>query len=261
MLEILNSPKYLVAMRIADKLTAEDIDRAYKATDEALKGNERVSFFAEVEPSMQFTLEGLIKDLGELPGQFRKMSRYHRAALVTDKSWLGALARVEGLVFASIDVRVFGPAERDKALAWASEVPAPVPVPVEPKPSIHFLQATSEDVFAYEINGRIRELDIKNAVKELEPYMKREGKFNVLARMKDFHGFDLLSVFDDDLIRVKLKAPSKIGKYAVVGAKSWMRNLLELADPLVSTEIRTFDASEESAAWEWVGAQQALLPE
>ena len=261
MLEILESPKHLVAMRLADKLTAEDIERAYRATDERLKENERLSFFVEVDPSMELTFEGLIKDLGELPGQFRKISRYYRAALVTDKSWLGALARVEGLVFASIDVKVFSHTERDKAFAWASVGPEPVPVPTQPEPSIHFLHTTSEEVFAYEINGRLRERDIKSAVKEIEPFMKREGKFNVLARMKDFHGFDLLSVFDDDLIRLKLRAPSKIGRYAVIGAKSWMRNLLELVDPIISTEIRTFEASEEAAAWEWVGAQQALLPE
>src|SRR5688500_4085439 len=106
MLEILDSPKHVVAMRLAENLTAEDIARAYQKTNEALRENERVSFFVEVAPSMQLTLEGLIKDLSELPGQLRKISRYYRAALVTDKSWLGAMARVEGLVFSSIDVRV-----------------------------------------------------------------------------------------------------------------------------------------------------------
>jgi len=98
-------------------------------------------------------------------------------------------------------------------------------------------------------------------VEAVTPFLERSGKFNVLARMKDFNGFDLLSVFDDKLIRVKLKAPSKIDRYAVIGPKPWMRNLLELFNPLVSTEIRTFDASEEDAAWEWVGARQALLAE
>ena len=107
----------------------------------------------------------------------------------------------------------------------------------------------------------MRERDIKSAVKELKPFFERERKFNVLARMKNFNGFDLLSIFDDDLIRLKIKAPSKISKYAVIGPKPWMRNLLELAGSVVNTEIRTFDAMDESAAWEWVGAQQALLPE
>lgn len=261
MLEILDSPKHLVAMRLSGELTANDITEAYKAADEAIKDNDHVSFFAEVDPSMKFTFEGLVKDLVEGIGQWDKLKHYYRAALVTDKGWMAALARVEGLVFSSIDVRVFGPDERDKAFAWASETPEPAAKPVEPEPSIRLIQTTSENVFAYEVDGRLRERDIKNAVNAVKPFIERDGKFNVLARMKNFHGFDLLSVFDDDLIKLKLKAPSKIGKYAVVGPKPWMRNMLELVDPLMSTEIRTFDASEEAAAWEWVGAQQALLTE
>ena len=79
--------------------------------------------------------------------------------------------------------------------------------------------------------------------------------------MKNFNGFDLLALLDDDYIRLKLKASSKVGKYALIGAKSWMRNLVELVDPLIGTEIRTFEATEEDAAWEWIGARQALLPE
>ncbi|HUR96878.1 MAG TPA: STAS/SEC14 domain-containing protein [Pyrinomonadaceae bacterium] len=261
MLEILESPKHLVAFRLSDKLTAEDVAKAYKAAEEAIRSNDRVSFFAEVDPSMQLTFEGLAKDLVEAIGRWNRLKHYHRVALVTDKGWMAALARVEGLVFASIDIRVFNHADRNKAFAWASETPDPIPAAVTAEPSIRFLQTTSANVFAYEVDGRVRERDIKSAVSELKPFFEREGKFNVLARMKDFNGFDLLSIFDDDLIRLKIKAPSKIAKYAVIGPKPWMRNLLELAGSVVSTEIRAFDLSEEAAAWEWIGAQQALLPE
>jgi hypothetical protein len=261
MLEILDSPKHVVAFKLSGGLTAADIEQAYKATNDALKQNDRISFFAEIDPSTQLTFEGLVKDLTEGVRQWGKLDKYGRAAIVTDKGWLSALARVEGIVFSSIDVRVFDPQDRNKAFAWASEKPEPVPAPAAPEPSIHFLQTTSEDVFAYEIDGRLRERDIKAAVQELKPYFEREGKFNVLARMKNFSGFDLLALLDDDYIRLKLKASSKVGKYAVIGAKSWMRNLVELVGPLMRTEIRTFEASEEDAAWEWIGARQALLPE
>ncbi|MEO8573899.1 MAG: STAS/SEC14 domain-containing protein [Pyrinomonadaceae bacterium] len=261
MLEILDSPKYLVALRLSGGMTAEDVTRAYEVTDKALKENDRISIFAEVDPSMELTFEGLLKDLVEGVGQWNKLKNYCRLALVTDKGWMAALARVEGLVFSSVDVRVFSHGDRAKAFAWASETPEPLPAPVAPGASIHFLQTTSENVFAYEINGRLRERDIRSAVDAVKPFLDRDGKFNVFARMKDFSGFDLLSVFDDKLIKVKLKAPSKIDKYAVIGPKPWIRNLLELVNPLVSTEIRTFEASEEDAAWEWVGARQALLPE
>jgi hypothetical protein len=40
-----------------------------------------------------------------------------------------------------------------------------------------------------------------------------------------------------------------------------MRNLAELMGGVIGPEVRVFDAAEERQAWEWVGAQQALLPE
>src|ERR1044071_4782268 len=152
MLEIIDSAKHLVAVKIAGKITAEDIEKAYKACAEAMKDNERVSFFAEVTDSIAFTTDGLLKDLTEGVKQLGNLSKYYRAAVVTDKGWLGALVRVEGLVFSSIDFRVFDPADRDKAFAWASEAPPPQPKPEESAPSIHFLQTTNPNVFAYEVN-------------------------------------------------------------------------------------------------------------
>ena len=63
MIELLESPKHLVAVKISGKITADDIEKAYAAAREALKENERVSFFAEITESLAFTPEGLLKDL------------------------------------------------------------------------------------------------------------------------------------------------------------------------------------------------------
>jgi hypothetical protein len=261
MLEILDSPKHLLAMKLSGSMTAADVTSAYDAVNEALKENERISFFVEIDDSMNLTFEGLAKDLVTGIGQLGKLSKYYRAAVVTNKGWIGALARVEGLVFSSIDVKVFRPEDRDKAFAWASEKPEPLPKPEEPKPAIHFLQTTSENVFAYEVNGRLREKDIKNVVAAMKPFLEREGKFNVFARLKDFHGFDLTALLDDALAKLKYRSISRVDRYAIVGAKPWMRNFLELVSPLFSAQIKVFEPSEEDAAWEWVGAQQALLAE
>jgi hypothetical protein len=261
MLEIIDSAKHLIAVKISGKITAEDIDKAYRAGEQALKDNERVSFFAEVTDEIAFTTEGFLKDLKEGVKQLGNLSKYYRAAVVTDKGWLGALVRVEGLVFSSIDFRVFDPSERDKAFAWASEVPPPLPKPEETAASIHFLQTTNPNVFAYEVNGRVRAKDVKAVVNEFKPYVEKEGKVNVLAKLSDFNGFDVLAMIEDDLVKLKFKSLSKVDKYAVIGPKPWMRNLMELFYPLTSIKLRVFDKDEEAAAWEWVGAQQALLAE
>ncbi|QYO65552.1 STAS/SEC14 domain-containing protein [Leptolyngbya sp. 7M] len=261
MIEILESPDHLVAMKISGSITAEDIDRAYKATEGALKNSDRVSFFAEIGDSLSFTIEGLLKDLWEAVGHIGQMSKYYRAAVVTDKSWIGAAARLEGLVFSNIDVRVFTPNERAKAFGWASATPPALKAPEPPQPSIHLLHTNSSNVIAWEIDGRIREQDIKTAVEHIKPLFEKEGKINALVRIKNYGGFDLLAVLDDDLIKLKFKSASKIEKYAIVGGAPWMRNFLELMNGVVATEIKVFDTYEEERAWEWVGAQQAALPE
>ena len=259
MIEILESPKHLVAVKLSGSLNAADIDRAYKATDDALKSNERVSFYAEIENSMGLTFEGAAKDLSYGLGQFGKLSKYYRAAIVTDKGWVAAMARVEGLVFSSIDVRVFRSAERDKAFTWASEKPETLRTPKTPKPAIHLIQTNNDKVFAYEVDGPIYEKDIKTAVEGLKEAFGKHGKINVLARMKNWAGFDLISVLNDELFKMKYRSLSKVEKYAVVGARPWMRNLLELINPMISPNIRVFDKKDEAEAWGWVGAQQALL--
>ena len=259
MIEILDSPKHLVAMNINGEITAEDVTNAYKATEKALKENERISFVAKVENTTKLTLEGVAKDIYEGVGQICKLKKYYRVAVVTDMSWIASIARAEGLFFSSMDIRVFNLDEYDKAFAWASEKPEPLPA--KPGPSIHLLHTTNEKVFAYEVDGPILDSDVKTVIPAINEKFEDHERINVLVRMKNWAGFELTAVLNDELFKTKYKALSKIDRYAVVGPKPWMRNFLELIDPLFSTNTRVFDADDEEAAWEWVGASQALLPE
>jgi hypothetical protein len=208
---------------------------------------------------MQLTFEGLLKDFVEGLGRLGRLRRFYRAALLTEKGWLAAIARVEGLVLSSIDVRIFTLSEQSKGMNWASEAPPPLPKREDPEPSIRFIQTTNENVFAWEVDGRIREKDVENAVDHIKPFLERDGKINALVRMSNYGGFDLSAVLDEKLFKAKYKALSKFDKYAIVGPKPWMRNLLELLDGIIGINFKVFDAAEENAAWEWVGAQQALL--
>ncbi|MBA2378308.1 MAG: STAS/SEC14 domain-containing protein [Blastocatellia bacterium] len=261
MLELQNSPEHLVAMKITGDITGDDVTKGSKAVEDALKHRERISIFIEIDSSAHYTLEGFVKDIIDGVSKLGSLHHFYRIAMVTDKGWMAAVARIEGLVFSSIDVKVFEPGERDQAFSWASERPEPLPQPPSPLPAIHFIQTTNDKVFAYAVNGRIVEQDIENAVKEINLAFERHDKINVLVRMKDFGGFDLMAVLNGDLFKVKYKALSKVDRYAVVGPRPWMRNFLELIAPAFNVEIRIFETTDEEAAWKFVGASQALLPE
>ena len=259
MLEILTSPKHLVAFKLSGELTADDVEKSTNALIDALKDQERISVFAEIDGSIALTLEGLLKDLVNSVSNFGMRKKIFRLAVVSGSEFYSFLLRVEGLVFSSIEMRVFSPDDRDQAFAWAGKEPEPLPKPEPSKRAVHFLQTTSESVFAYEVDGRVTEKDVSEAVRELKSLFERNEKVNVLARMKNFGGFDLSALLNDDLYRVKLQSLSKVERYAVVGAPTWMRNFLELIDPAFKVKIRVFDVENENDAWEWVGASQSLL--
>jgi hypothetical protein len=261
MLEILDGPKYLVAFKLSGELTADDVEKSTKALTDALKDKERINIFTEVDGAITFTLEGLWKDLVNSVSNFGLRKKIFRLAVVSGSEIYAFLLRIEGLVFSSIEMRVFSPEQREEAFAWASKEPEPLPRPEPPRRAIHFLQTTNPNVFAYEVNGRVIEKDIEETVRELKSFFERTEKANILLRMKNFSGFDLSAFLNDDLYRVKFQALSKVERYAVIGAPTWMRNFLEIIDPAFKLKIRVFDVEDENAAWEWVGASQALLAE
>lgn len=259
MIEILKSQKHLVAFKLSGELTAEDVERSTNALIDALKDQERVSIFAEIEGPFSLTLEGLWKDLVNSVNNFGIRKKIFRLAVVSSSEFYSLLLRIEGFVFSSIEMRVFTPDGRDEAFAWASKEPEPLPKAEPAKRAIHFLQTTNEKVFAYDVDGRVTETDIKEAVSELKALFDRTEKANVIARIKKFGGFDLSALLRDDLFRVKIQSLSKVERYAVVGAPTWMRNLLELLDPALKMKIQVFEPEQEQEAWDWVGASQALL--
>jgi len=259
MLEILEAPKHLVAFKLSKELTAEDVDRSTKVLTDALKEQERINIFTEIDSSVSLTLEGLWRDLVNSVSTFGLIKKINRLAVVSGSPVYSALLRVEGLVFSSIEMRVFRPEQRDEAFAWASKKPDALPKPEPPKRALHFIQTSSESVVAYEIDGRVTEEDVKESVKTLKSKFEQHEKINILVRMKNFKGYDLAALLNDELYRVKYQSLSKVERYAVIGAPTWMRNFLELIDPAFKVKIQVFDADEEEAAWEWVGASQSLL--
>ncbi len=259
MLEILKSPKHLVAFKLSGELTANDVERSTNALIDALKTQERVSIFAEIGEPFSLTLEGLWKDLVNSFNNFGIRKKVFRLAVVSPSEVYSAILRIEGFVLSSTAMRVFTPEQREEAFAWASKKPEPMPKPEPAKRAIRFIQTTNENVFAYEVDGRVIDADVKETAAELHGLFERKEKANVIALIRDFGGFELSALLRDDLVRVKIQSLSKVERYAVVGAPTWMRNLLELLDPALKMKIRVFEPEQEQDAWDWVGASQALL--
>lgn len=124
MIEVLPAPAHVAAFRITGTLTVGDYDRCITEVEARLEAHERMALFCDLTGMRRIALAALARDLRfalELCGQSR---RFARSALVTERAWLARLTRFAARFFPRTEVRVFAPAERAIALAWAS-VPLP----------------------------------------------------------------------------------------------------------------------------------------
>ncbi len=107
----------VVGLRIAGKIDEADMDRVIAAVSEKLDDtDERLRIYVELGDWSGISLPALFKDLRfGLP----RLRRFAKKAVVTEKKWAATLADIADRLF-SIEVRAFGPEQKDEALEWVS---------------------------------------------------------------------------------------------------------------------------------------------
>ena len=70
---------------------------------------------------------------------------------------------------------------------------------------------------------------------------------------ENFGGFDPAILMDGSVMGSKLGAIGHVGRYAIVGAPSWVKAMVGTVGAMMPFEIRLFDAADEAEARSWVG--------
>ncbi len=171
MLQVLPAPETVVAIRVADLLTGADVDNAIKAVEIALEHHDRVSMYAEIEGVFSITLTGLYHDLRYGLSHLHELHRFYRAAVVTDNKWLATVVRVEGLLFAQIEMKVFPPSDREAAWQWVSEPPSLLLLQ-ERQIAIREIITDRPNLVAFEIDGHLTAADVARAIEIFAPKLE-----------------------------------------------------------------------------------------
>jgi hypothetical protein len=125
MLEILPAPDHVIAMQITGTLTAEDYNKAVQETEAKLRENRHVGVYVDMTGFDDMSAEAAAKHLSYSRSMLGEAERFPRKAVITDKQWLRVLIEALDPLVRDSESRAFGPAAREKALAWASDVPNP----------------------------------------------------------------------------------------------------------------------------------------
>ena len=123
MIELLDSPDHVVAYRVSGTLDGRDYDRMVETIEAKLKRHPKIGVYADMTGFTDITGEALAKDFRYNLEKLGEWSRFPRAALVTDKTWVKGLVKVLDPVFPQFEARTFDPGHEAEALTWAAEVP------------------------------------------------------------------------------------------------------------------------------------------
>lgn len=118
MLEIIDSPDDVIALRVSQKITGEDLERIMDTLDPLVAGEGKVHVFVETQGISGIEVSGLPAYVSRAWPLFGKLDRFGRVAVVADQAWVRAGTRLESAMLPNIRYRTYMPEERDEALAW-----------------------------------------------------------------------------------------------------------------------------------------------
>ena len=118
MFDLIEAPDDVLAVRVAGKITGDDLASIMESLEVMLAVNERVHIFAETRAIDGIEIAGLAAHIARATPLLRKLGHFGRVAVVADQAWIRALTRLESALLPRISYKVFEPRERDAALAW-----------------------------------------------------------------------------------------------------------------------------------------------
>ena len=127
MIEILPGPSHLASYRFTGTLTAEDYDRCIEDVESRLARHARIGIYCDLLGFTGITPAALARDLRYALGKVGQFDRFARGAIVTDRRWLATVTDFAAKFFPQTEMRSFGEAEAEAALAWASAVDPEAP--------------------------------------------------------------------------------------------------------------------------------------
>jgi hypothetical protein len=128
---------------------------------------------------------------------------------------------------------------------------------LEDVPAIRRIDSDRADLLAVDIVGHVAAADAENLFGLLEAAYALHPKIDVLVRIVDHDGVDWSGISDDTLKQGKADALRHVARCATVGEPDWTADARGWFEPALTVEVRHFEATDERAAWQWLGATPA----
>jgi hypothetical protein len=251
MMNYVKSSQDVLAMRIRDGLSPDEIEELIRRLQDKIDKNPKTHVFVDIDRFRAEDWKSAFEALPHSWGLFR-LDRYGRIAVVSDDKFVRTWSRIESAVLPRIHYEIFHADERNRALEW---VEGKIDEPHEA--ALKFIETNNPLVLAYSVDGTMSKADMEQAIVTTQPRLSRElGPISVLGRFGEVRFSDPTSLFDERYLRFKRDTLARVERYAIVGGPAWLQLMIEATAPFVPFDLRYFEEADEAAAWEWVGARE-----
>lgn len=123
--------------------------------------------------------------------------------------------------------------------------------------SITQLPTDASHIYAFDVHGHVSDDDAEALARFMNAAFDMHDSVCMLMRLTDYKGSDVDTLFDWDVLKSRVRALSKVDRYAVVGAPGGAAAMIKALDLVIPVDARAFDAEDEDAAWAFVGSPPA----
>ncbi|MCB1140257.1 MAG: STAS/SEC14 domain-containing protein [Leptospiraceae bacterium] len=110
-----------VEVTMSGKLDSEGMKRALDEFEQAcLSVNEGTMLYDVVDFHIP-SLDAVMIEFSRFPTMIGLITRFRKAALLTDKEWLKKVSEFEGMLIPGLEIKGFAREDRETALAWLQE--------------------------------------------------------------------------------------------------------------------------------------------
>ena len=118
MLEMIDSADDVIALKVSDKISGDELNVVMERLDGAMARHDKVHIFVETHSIDGIEVSGLGSYAMRALPLLGKLDRFGRVAVVADQGWIRAATKIESALLPRISYRVFEPEGRDEAFAW-----------------------------------------------------------------------------------------------------------------------------------------------
>ena len=118
MIEFLRAEEDVFAIRIAHRITGEDLDAALDRLEPMIDRYDKVHVFVETHAIDRIEVAGLARYVMRALPLIGKLGHLGRIAVVADQAWVRVGSRVKSAFLPFVSYKAHPPQQRDDALAW-----------------------------------------------------------------------------------------------------------------------------------------------